>query len=258
MKKLRVLIADDEEPARRKISALVEAQPNCELIAQAKNGQEALQQITQAEPDIAFLDISMPMLSGMEVARQVQHSKTRIVFVTAYDRFAVDAFAAQAADYLLKPINNERFAQCIARLVQGLSEPAENTSLSPTGTENSKEEIKQLGIRHGSATRIVDIEHIIWLEATTGYCLIHLNTAGQHVHGQAILITDASLAQVAALLPSANYLRIHRATVINTSYVVRHWTRERRMFITLRDVTDREFRVSRSHAAQVRSLWPAF
>ena len=114
---IRAIVVDDEELARRGIELRLQSHPDIELIAQCVNGREALTAIDAEQPDLMFLDIQMPGLSGFDVlARVPQESMPMIVFVTAYDRYALDAFEAHALDYLLKPINDARFAQALDRV----------------------------------------------------------------------------------------------------------------------------------------------
>ena len=112
----RALIADDEPHLAQYLKQqLSQLWPELEIVAIAKNGVEAAEQIAALQPDLAFLDIQMPGLTGLEVAQGIE-GKTRVVFVTAYDDYAVDAFEAAALDYLLKPLKTERLARCLERL----------------------------------------------------------------------------------------------------------------------------------------------
>ncbi len=114
---LRVVIADDERPARRFLVNLLKAVPDTELVGEAANGREALALIEQAKPDLALLDLQMPELGGLDVARLVQAGATPyIVFVTAFDEFAVQAFELNAVDYLLKPVDHDRLAATLGRV----------------------------------------------------------------------------------------------------------------------------------------------
>ena len=114
---LRAIIVDDEELARRGIEIRLANYPDVQVIAQCANGREAIEAVTREQPDLMFLDIQMPGVSGLEVlARLPQESMPMIIFVTAFDRYALDAFEAQALDYLLKPINDARFAQALERV----------------------------------------------------------------------------------------------------------------------------------------------
>lgn len=251
---MRTIIADDEAAARRKLRHMLSAYDNIEIIAEAEDGENALELIAQHQPDIAFLDIEMPELSGMEVARQLTEKNIRLVFVTAYDHYAVQAFETEAVDYLLKPVSAKRLAQCLERIAHPHrgAKAVENKDQQATAANKPAD---QLAIRHGSAVRLVNVDHIVWLESIQGYCRVQLNEAGQSVHKQDSLITDTSLAQTEELLPAQQFLRISRSTIVNTDFVVRHWTEKRQMFVTLSDFADKPLAVSRRNASIVRRRW---
>src|SRR3954463_14491094 len=114
---IRAIIVDDEELARRGIEIRLAAHPDVEIVGHCENGREALEAVVREKPDLMFLDIQMPGISGFDVLARLPHeSMPMIVFVTAFDRFALDAFEAHALDYLLKPINDERFRQALTRV----------------------------------------------------------------------------------------------------------------------------------------------
>src|SRR5262245_61512358 len=115
---LRALVVDDEEPAREELSYLLGRLEGVEVVGQARNGVEALAQIDDLEPDVAFLDVQMPGLTGFEVARQVLAKSlgVQLVFVTAYDQHAIEAFEVNAVDYLLKPVEAARLEQALQRV----------------------------------------------------------------------------------------------------------------------------------------------
>src|SRR5262245_14517401 len=114
---IRAIIVDDEELARRGIEIRLAAHPDVQIVGQCENGREALEAVVREKPDLMFLDIQMPGMSGFDVLAKLPHeSMPMIVFVTAFDRFALDAFEAQALDYLLKPINDTRFTQALERV----------------------------------------------------------------------------------------------------------------------------------------------
>src|ERR1043165_9879838 len=114
---IRAIIVDDEELARRGIEIRLAAHPDVEIVAHCANGREALEAVAREKPDLMFLDIQMPGMSGFDVLAKLPHeSIPMIVFVTAFDRFALEAFEAQALDYLLKPINDTRFTQALERV----------------------------------------------------------------------------------------------------------------------------------------------
>ena len=125
---IRAVIVDDEAPARARLRRLLStAEVEIEIIGEAEDGLEAVSRIDALAPDLVFLDIQMPALSGLEVAARLQAPRPRIVFCTAYDRFAVDAFELHAVDYLLKPVNRDRLARTVERIVGQISEQQRTT-----------------------------------------------------------------------------------------------------------------------------------
>ncbi len=142
---MRILIVDDERPARDKLRRLLEQEADCEHIDEARDGVEALEQVAQSRPDVLFLDIQMPEVSGIEVAASLPAPAPLIVFVTAFDQYAISAFDANAIDYLLKPYDQARLQRALARARQRLR------SAAASGTATSVPEpglpVRQLLIR---------------------------------------------------------------------------------------------------------------
>ncbi len=247
---MRVLIADDEPAARRKLSNMLGEFAFVEVVAQAQDGESALQQIIEHQPDVAFLDIEMPEMTGMEVAQRTAATDVHVVFVTAYEHFAVKAFDTQAVDYLLKPVSASRLARCIERIERsakpGMPTPDEGHDHQTAG---------HLSIRHGAAVRIVEFDHIAWLESVQGYCRVWLSESGQSVHHQKSLISDSSLAQTYSLLPETQFLRASRSAIVNSEQIVRHWTAKRQMMLMLKGFEDQPIPVSRRNASLLRQRW---
>lgn len=249
---MRVLIADDEPAARRKLSKMLGEFAFIEEVAQAQDGESALQLIIEHQPDVAFLDIEMPEMNGMEVAQRAAATNVHVVFVTAFDHFAVKAFETQAVDYLLKPVSADRLAYCIEQIEHG----ARTGKLQPDHGEEHPS-IKQLSIRHGAAVRIVELDHIAWLESVQGYCRVWLSESGRSAHKQKSLISDTSLAHTHSLLPENQFLRASRSAIFNAELVIRHWTAKRQMLLVLNGFEDQPIPVSRRNASLLRRRWAA-
>src|SRR5581483_9876381 len=151
---LRALIVDDEAPARSELRYLLAAHPEVEVVGEAAAADEALHLVQEARPDVLFLDVEMPGASGLEAAALVadRHAAPAIVFVTAHERYAVDAFAVEAFDYLVKPVEPERLARVVDRLKQarrGTSEPVEKIAV----------------VSAGGAQTLLDFDAIHWIAA---------------------------------------------------------------------------------------------
>ena len=193
---MRVLIVDDEAPARAKLRRMLGAFDDIEVVAEASDGAQALQLVEQHAPDAIFLDIQMPELSGLDVAASLPDAAPALVFVTAFDRFALQAFDANAVDYLLKPVEPERLARSVQRLRgrgrDGATRPHPGTPL-------------QLLIPDRGRTHVVRCADIEWLQSADNYVTVH-------VDGQALLMRR-TLAGLLEDLGDA-FVRTHRSAAV--------------------------------------------
>jgi len=158
---MRVLIVDDEAPARERLRRLLLAFPDVEVIGQARDGEEALAAIAAHAPDALFLDVQMPGPSGLDVAASLPEPAPAVVFVTAHDRYALQAFEAAALDYLLKPVEPERLARAVQRLRDRVGAP--RPPLRPA----------QLLVPDRGRTHVVAVADLLWLEAADNYVMLH-------------------------------------------------------------------------------------
>jgi two-component system LytT family response regulator len=158
---LRVLLVDDEAPARARLRRLLLAHPQIEVIGEARNGREALQGVAGQAPDALFLDVQMPDIDGLSVAASLPDPAPAVVFVTAFDRYALPAFDAAAIDYLLKPIDAEHVARAVQRLLA--REPRATSRPAPS----------QLLIPDRGRTHVLQVSEIEWLEAADNYVIVH-------------------------------------------------------------------------------------
>jgi two-component system, LytTR family, response regulator len=197
---VRVLIVDDEAPARSKLLRMLGAFPHVEVVGEAADGATALKLTEQLRPDVIFLDVQMPGIDGFDVAASLPDDGPALVFVTAFDRYALQAFDTHAADYLLKPVEPERLARTLQRLsgsVRGAVRPGMRI---PT----------QLMIADRGQTHVVRCAEIEWLEAADNYVNVHLA-------GQSLLMRRT----LAALLEDlgTGFVRTHRGAAVALSAV---------------------------------------
>ncbi len=163
---MRVLIVDDEKPARERLRRLLAVHDDVVIVGEAGRGEDALAQVAALLPDAVLLDVQMPGASGLDVAASLPEPPPAVVFVTAFDRYALDAFDAAAVDYLLKPVEPERLARAMQRL------RARNIPLrKPTGRPPA-----QLLIPDRGRTHVVPLAEILWLEAADNYVVVHTPT----------------------------------------------------------------------------------
>jgi two-component system LytT family response regulator len=211
----RVVIVDDEPPARATLRLLLSAEPDFELIAECAHGEEAVAAITRALPDLVFLDVQMPGMDGFDVLRRVgPASIPALVFVTAYDRYALRAFEIHALEYLLKPFSDERFAEVLARVRGRLRErrfAEAGRRLTALLESSATPGPRQLVVRDGSRTVVIPTDEIIWIEAEDYYARIHAT-------GRRTLVR-LSLKSLADDLDAARFVRVHRSAIVNLAFV---------------------------------------
>lgn len=206
----RALIADDEPLLAADLAARLQLiWPELDLVAVVHNGPAALEGIVRLEPDIAFLDIRMPGLSGLEVAKATQVSQ--LVFVTAYDQYAVGAFEAAAADYLLKPVSDERLRQTVERLRRQLSSAQPAPDLSALLHEllaRQTPHLQWIRASVGVETHLVDIADVIYFQADDKYTLVQ--TAAREY------LIRTPLRELLPQLDPAAFWQVHRNTIVAT------------------------------------------
>lgn len=265
---LRTLIVDDEELARRGLEIRLRGHPDIEIVGQCANGREALNAIAESQPDLMFLDIQMPGLSGFDVLSRIpQESMPMVVFVTAYDRYALDAFEAQALDYLLKPINDARFAQTIVHVrehweqrnalaqreklmsllaqTRGTASIDEQTLRDQLAATQEPRYAEILPIRDDSDTVRLHVATIDWIDAAGDYMCVH-------AEGRTYVLRE-TMKSLAAILDPKIFQRVHRSTIVNVKRVRRlrpHTNGE--YFLTLED--GQEIKLSRSYRDRVDQL----
>ncbi len=231
---LRTIIVDDEALARRGLKHRLNKIDDVAIIAEARNGREALKSIKDLQPDLVFLDIQMPGMGGFEVLAELQQEHMpAIVFVTAYNEYAIKAFEANALDYLLKPIEDSRLHQAIFRVRENLDQKralrhkqsllrlvsnmtGENvSSMQELGTKGidrlMKKEAVKLVIKDGGRTTLVPQDQIEWIDAAGDYMCVH---AGGKTH-----IMRKTMKELEAELDPDLLQRIHRSTIVNVNQV---------------------------------------
>jgi len=228
---IRTLIVDDEVLARENVISLLRDDPEIEVVAQSGNGEHAVAAITEHKPDLLFLDVQMPGMDGLDVlAKLPRSSAPQVVFVTAHDHFALQAFEVQAVDYLLKPFNRERFAMALARakatvrlqdqatvsrrldeILNSLGRMKSGPGLA-AGTESPMPmEDDRLFIRCDGEIIVVSPDEIHWVESDGDYVRLHMADKARFVR--------MPLLKMMAKLPRKHFVQIHRSTVINLRYM---------------------------------------
>jgi two-component system LytT family response regulator len=210
------LIVDDEPFARASLRTLLEREPDAIAIFEARNGHEAASLILGQRPDVVFLDVQMPEMSGFDVVRQVgAASMPDVVFVTAHDRFAIQAFEINALDYLLKPVSEERFAEALQRTRSHRRRSGDDSeriaSLLETLASPPKT-LTRIAVRSAGKTRFVDLEDVLWIQAAENYVQLHTATSAHLVH--------ATMQSMLGRLDPEVFVRIHRSMIVNVRHVM--------------------------------------
>lgn len=229
---IRTMIVDDEVLARQNVEALLRSDPDIVIVAQCNNGAHALEAIKQHQPDLLFLDVQMPGMTGFEVLAKLPAAMIpQVVFVTAYDHFALQAFEVQAVDYLLKPFNRARFAEALAR-AKGAVRSQDKRDFSkrldevmsalqklragapadgPLAATRPREGDGRLFIRCDGEIHMMAPEDILWIESDGDYVRLHLGDKSRFVR--------MSLLKMMEKLDPAHFVRIHRSTIVNLQHM---------------------------------------
>ncbi|MGE5665224.1 MAG: LytR/AlgR family response regulator transcription factor [Betaproteobacteria bacterium] len=257
----RAIVADDEPHLSEFLAAaLRRAWPELELVGTAANGPEALALIRERQPEVAFLDIRMPGATGLEVAREAA-GRTRIVFVTAYEQHALEAFERDAVDYLLKPVSEERLARCVAKLRTVTAAGAAAPDLSAL-VERLGQALAAGGPRRGlrwiragrrtaegEITEQIPVEDVVYFQADDKYTAVHARVAGELREW----LIRTPLSELAAELDPDEFVQVHRSVIVRMAAVA--GTRRDlagKLWVRLRGVT-RELPVARQYAQVFRA-----
>jgi two-component system LytT family response regulator len=211
------LLVDDEPLAREGLRMLLANDTDVSVIHEAKNGREAVESIRTTRPDLVFLDVQMPEMDGFAVVQEVGAERMpAVVFVTAHDKYAIQAFEINAIDYLLKPVTEERFAKALARsktLLQSkqTAEPNRQILSLLETLAAPRSALKRLAVRSAGKTIFVDVEDIDWIEAAENYVQLHAGRAEHLLH-----VTMNTLEKS---LDADLFLRIHRSVIVNVKRI---------------------------------------
>ncbi len=197
---IRALLVDDEELARDRLRRLLAEIADVEIVGEAGDGAEAMERITELSPDVIFLDIQMPGCSGLEVAAALPEPRPRIIFCTAYDQYAIDAFELHAVDYLLKPVSRARLDKALARVRTGGTPPALDSGVSAAAP------VKRFLARKGNRFRVIAAADVTCFVSENG--LTKLHAGDQHYW------LSPTLNDLEARIDPAQFFRISRAAIV--------------------------------------------
>ena len=264
MMPLRTVIVDDESLARRGLRLRLENDQRIDIVAECSNGAEALKAVSELSPDLMFLDIQMPGMDGFGVVSKLQaDAMPLVIFATAFDEFAVDAFEVNAIDYVLKPIDDSRLECAVARAARAY-EQAElgnqkrnlmSACMQLTGASAAAVETiargeaasypDKLSIRDGDEINLVRVDDIDWIDAAGDYMCVHADNI--------TYIMRSTMKQLEAMLNPVQFLRIHRSTIVNVDRIARAQSLSNGEYLlALNEGT--QLKVSRSYRDKVKAL----
>jgi two-component system LytT family response regulator len=232
MQKLRTIIVDDEPLALKLLRSVLSEISDIEIVAECSNGKQAVEAATELEPELIFLDIQMPGMNGFDVIKSLQTDiMPMVVFVTAYDQYAVDAFDLHAVDYVLKPLDSERIARSVERAIDRLKNDVDRSFKSPligaieeiserASKEKPEESVnnlpdgmkRKLLVRDSGVVKVIPFDDIDWVDAAGDYMCVH---AVGETH-----VIRSTLRDLMTKLDDNLFVRIHRSTIVNVERVV--------------------------------------
>jgi two-component system, LytTR family, response regulator len=208
---IRTLIVDDEPVARRRIRRLLKAEADVEVVGECGDGRAAIEAIHTLRPHLVFLDVQMPEADGFEVVRAVGESMPAVVFVTAYDQYALAAFEVHALDYLLKPFDKKRFVRTVERAREHLARiddhRADQRMLDLLkDLRGPKRYLSRFVVKGEGRVRLVDASQVDWIEAADNYAVLHVGSTSHVVRD--------TMTRLAVELDPEQFARIHRSTIV--------------------------------------------
>ena len=242
--KIRALLVDDEDLARHAIRDLLKTHPEVEVLDECANGFEAVKAVAEQKPDLIFLDVQMPKLTGFDVLELIGND-IAVIFVTAYDQHAMRAFEVHAVDYLLKPVGRERFDAALTRAKNRVSEKKPIPAELAAAARPAQQFLERVVVRDGTRVTLIPVAKLDYVEAQDDY--VALATHGtKHLKQQTIASLEAGL-------DPARFVRIHRSYIVNFERVTRiePYGKDSRLAI-LTDGT--RLPVSRTGYARLKSL----
>jgi len=249
---MKILIADDEAPARARLRRLVEELPDCVVVGEAGNGREVLQGCIDHAPAVVLLDIRMPDMDGIETARHIARlpDGPAVVFTTAFDHYAIDAFDAHAVGYLLKPVRRERLEKALAFAAR--LQPVQLAEVSREAQRSDQR--ANICVRRGANLHLIPVDEILFFRADQKYVTIfHYGEGNQGVEPRGVEdLLDEPLKELAEEFAD-RFIRIHRSTLIALRFLERMERNAEGQYEVWLKGVDKPLQVSRRHVTAVKS-----
>ena len=271
-KTIKTIIVDDEPLARKGLAIRLQEFEDVDVVTQCANGQEALQAIAEVKPKLVFLDIQMPGMTGFQVLQQLQQVTDElpiVVFVTAYDQYALQAFEVHALDYLLKPVDDQRLLECLEKIRGHIASESQsdnqnrlvNIMAQLTGADSEsilkslaegqpisvKEYSNYISVKDVGETTRIPVKDVIWVDAAGDYMCVHCDDGQTH-------ILRKTMKQLENELDPKQFVRVHRSVLVNNSAVKKVLTLSSGEYV-IQLSNEHEIRVSRSYRDKVRALF---
>jgi len=238
------LIIDDEQLARELLSEYIEHIPELRVIGEAAKGKDAVEMVDNLKPDLIFLDVQMPGMTGFDVLDEIEHDPF-VIFTTAYDQYAIKAFEKNAVDYLLKPLDQERFKLAIDRAINRMKLEQNNVGelLRSLKTDNKTSYDSHIFVQKSEKLLNLSVEEIMFLEASGDYTI--LTTKGDQ------FVSSSGIGKLEEILNPETFIRVHRSTIININFlkeIEKHFNGG--MIVKMQNA--KSFPVSRTYAKVIR------
>lgn len=247
-KRYTVIIVDDEKLARESIKSILFNDLECEVIGEASDGVRAIEIISQLHPDIVFLDIDMPYKNGIELLSALQY-RPKIVFVTAYDSFAIKAFDENAVDYLLKPFTDQRFKKALERAKHNIREQLGQKKLKKIlkvlGSEEDQKFVKVISVKTNNRIELVDVNKILWISSSGNYINLH-SESRKYLHYE-------SLSKIEEMLDPNQFIRVHRSFIVNKE-AIKGFNKVAKNKYSVVLFNGEEVKISRSYKKQIQHI----
>jgi two-component system LytT family response regulator len=230
---IRALIVDDEKRARETIREVIKLYcPEITSVSEADSVPTAVEAIHAENPDLLFLDIRLNDGSGFDVLKHLKDKKPGVIFITAYEEYAIQAFKVSALDYLLKPIDPDDFSAAVKRALQKINEGkfAERMDVFMKNMENASQGVKKMTLKTADSIHVINIADIVCCEADRNYTEFHLITGEK-------IVVSRSLGEYEDMLPVESFLRVHQSFLVNVAYIKRYDKTDGGFLITVNEKT---------------------
>jgi two-component system LytT family response regulator len=211
---IRAIIIDDEEPARDIIRNYLKDQDKIEIIAECSDGFAGVKAINELKPDIVFLDIQMPKLTGFEMLELIEETPL-IIFITAYDQYAIRAFEMNATDYLLKPFTKARFEQALQKAIQNIEDKQATSPVKKllSAMEDKPDILQRIAVKSGQRIHVIASDDILYIGAEGDYVMIYTKDSR--------FLKEKTMKYMESHLDPSHFVRIHRSTILNVNFIAR-------------------------------------